>query len=106
MVRVLLDKLYLYKYILITQTYSLLQMKANFLNMALLGLGLTFFTACGGEQKQNPENTEVNQEQAAVYTCPMHPEVTSDKPGKCPECKMNLEKVAAAKPEDHTGHGH
>lgn len=28
----------------------------------------------------------------AVYTCPMHPEVKSDKPGKCPKCGMNLEK--------------
>ncbi|MFQ6070303.1 MAG: heavy metal-binding domain-containing protein [Candidatus Aminicenantales bacterium] len=27
-----------------------------------------------------------------VYTCPMHPEVKSDKPGKCPKCGMNLEK--------------
>lgn len=25
-----------------------------------------------------------------VYTCPMHPEVISDKPGKCPKCGMNL----------------
>ncbi|PKF75796.1 copper oxidase [Chryseobacterium sp. PMSZPI] len=24
------------------------------------------------------------------YTCPMHPEVKSDKPGKCPKCGMNL----------------
>lgn len=24
--------------------------------------------------------------QTAVYTCPMHPEITSDKPGKCPKC--------------------
>jgi len=30
----------------------------------------------------------------AVYTCPMHPEVQSDKPGKCPKCGMNLEKKA------------
>lgn len=28
-----------------------------------------------------------------TYTCPMHPEVISDKPGKCPKCKMNLVKV-------------
>lgn len=27
---------------------------------------------------------------AATYTCPMHPEVTSDKPGKCPKCGMDL----------------
>ena len=28
-----------------------------------------------------------------VYQCEMHPEVTSDKPGKCPKCGMDLEKV-------------
>jgi len=43
------------------------------------------------------------------YVCPMHPEVTSDKPGKCPECHMVLEKQK--KPADaqhdndkHAGH--
>jgi Flp pilus assembly protein TadB len=25
-----------------------------------------------------------------VYTCPMHPEVISDVPGKCPKCGMKL----------------
>jgi hypothetical protein len=27
---------------------------------------------------------------AAVYVCPMHPEVTSSAPGRCPKCGMNL----------------
>jgi len=27
-----------------------------------------------------------------VYTCPMHPEVISDKPGQCPKCHMDLVK--------------
>jgi hypothetical protein len=27
-----------------------------------------------------------------TYTCPMHPEVKSDKPGKCPKCGMELVK--------------
>lgn len=25
-----------------------------------------------------------------TYTCPMHPEVVSDAPGKCPKCGMTL----------------
>lgn len=29
----------------------------------------------------------------AVYRCPMHPEVTSDRPGKCPKCGMTLERA-------------
>ena len=27
---------------------------------------------------------------AATYTCPMHPEVTSTTPDRCPKCGMNL----------------
>lgn len=26
----------------------------------------------------------------SIYTCPMHPEIQQDKPGKCPKCGMNL----------------
>ena len=29
---------------------------------------------------------------SANYTCSMHPEVKSDKPGKCPKCGMELVK--------------
>ena len=34
---------------------------------------------------------------ATVYTCPMHPEVTSSQPGHCPKCGMTL--VPKAKSE-------
>ncbi|MEO6357709.1 MAG: heavy metal-binding domain-containing protein [Ferruginibacter sp.] len=29
---------------------------------------------------------------SGTYTCSMHPEVISDKPGKCPKCGMELVK--------------
>lgn len=33
------------------------------------------------------------------YTCPMHPEVTLDKPGSCPKCGMNLVPVEETQEE-------
>jgi hypothetical protein len=36
------------------------------------------------------------QKQQIIYTCPMHAEVKSDKPGECPECGMALEPVSLA----------
>ena len=44
-----------------------------------------------------------------VYTCPMHPEVTSEEPGHCPDCGMKLlpaELVAAAAAGHEHGHDH
>ena len=29
---------------------------------------------------------------ATIYTCPMHPQIKADKPGKCPICGMTLVK--------------
>ncbi len=33
------------------------------------------------------------QAKVSIYKCPMHPEITSDKPGKCSVCGMTLVKA-------------
>ncbi len=37
---------------------------------------------------------------AAIYTCPMHPEIRRDQPGTCPKCGMTLEPLMPALDED------
>lgn len=51
----------------------------------MLFLGLT---ACDKIKSWKDKHTT----EAAIhtYTCPMHPEIISDKPGKCPKCGMDL----------------
>lgn len=44
------------------------------------------------EMKSKSDSASKSTPAAAVYTCPMHPEVQSDKPGKCPKCGMTLVK--------------
>ena len=39
---------------------------------------------------------EVPPGATVAYTCPMHPEVVSDEPGKCPKCGMKLLATAVA----------
>ena len=36
--------------------------------------------------------TSAGHEQAPLYTCPMHPDVQSDQPGRCPKCGMELQR--------------
>jgi len=38
------------------------------------------------------------------YSCPMHPEIVQDKPGKCPKCGMNLVPVKGDAEESHSSH--
>lgn len=53
------------------------------------------FGACAMHCLQNHMNHNQvldKRQMAAVYTCPMHPEVVADKAGKCPKCGMVLVK--------------
>jgi hypothetical protein len=61
----------------------------------LLVMNVALFAAEPAKAKKGaPRKADITQ-QAPVYRCPMHPDVTSDKPGKCPTCGMNLEKAPA-----------
>jgi P-type Cu2+ transporter len=44
-----------------------------------------------------------HQHQLQKYTCPMHPQIVQDKPGKCPLCGMTLEPMANAANTDAHG---
>ena len=46
-------------------------------------------------KKQMLKTTTEMQKDSVYYTCTMHPDVRLDKPGKCPQCGMDLVKKSA-----------
>ncbi|MCL4544883.1 MAG: DUF4349 domain-containing protein [Chloroflexi bacterium] len=59
-----------------------------------LSMGLMMFGMgkMGGMNNQGAQLAQQDAQSGAgtQYTCPMHPEVRSDRPGKCSKCGMNL----------------
>ena len=53
--------------------------------------------SAGTDGNENAASTKDDSEKlgAAIYTCPMHPEVQQDHPGDCPKCGMALEPKTA-----------
>jgi len=45
---------------------------------------------CGMHLKKLEVKPKGATKKDAIYTCPMHPEIRSDKPGSCPKCGMTL----------------
>lgn len=64
-------------------------MKSMFLIITVLGFLSLGIAGCGLSNRHAHESVQAGTAKA-VYTCPMHPEVTSDKPGNCPKCGMTL----------------
>jgi hypothetical protein len=70
-------------------------------------IAVSGFSVTGFAQKNTTTTTQTKDSTVKVkaekktalkqYTCPMHPEVLSTKPGKCPICGMRLEEKKVAK---------
>lgn len=65
--------------------------------IAIFSLMLLF--SCTNRNQTESDNAQIEdtaspkqQEVAMAYACPMHPEVTSDQPGQCSKCGMDLVK--------------
>ena len=54
--------------------------------------GVLAIAACSSQVSDNKESQVQASTGKVSYTCPMHPEITSDKPGSCPKCGMDLVK--------------
>jgi hypothetical protein len=77
-------------------------MKTKILFLCLGFIAFTLsFSGCGSTDKKSTTTeqtkTDTISTTKAAYACPMDPEVKSDKPGVCPKCGMDLEKVETAK---------
>jgi len=64
-------------------------MKRLFIISIIVFGAVTAFSQSGKDKMQNGK---VDSGSKFVYTCTMHPEVMTDKPGKCPKCGMPLVK--------------
>jgi len=60
----------------------------------IISILLAFIVAigCSNNKDEDPHAQHKVEVVQDIYTCPMHPEIIRDKPGKCPICGMDLVK--------------
>ena len=69
-------------------------MKKTMIVLMILFAGATTFAQTKQDTTKQKHGTV-----AQKYTCTMHPEVITDKPGKCPKCGMTLVAVKKKTPK-------
>ncbi|OFX38150.1 MAG: hypothetical protein A2X08_09065 [Bacteroidetes bacterium GWA2_32_17] len=77
-------------------------MKAKNSFLIIIALVLTLaLSSCSTQEEKSTEQSSNSEK--VTYTCPMHPEVTSDIADKCPKCGMELVQNEA---HEHEAHEH
>jgi hypothetical protein len=71
--------------------------KAMLMAVAILFSAGTVFAAHPATAVLDITQTKKAKPAKVQYTCTMHPEILSSKPGKCPKCGMTLVKKEMAK---------
>jgi hypothetical protein len=74
--------------------------------MLLLAVACLTIIVAFSQDKKSKAPASKTTPSAKTYTCPMHPDVVSDKPGKCPKCGMQLQLKSAYKGHKHADSTH
>jgi len=66
---------------------------------------ILFAVSCKSGSTKATNKSEMQENSTEFYyTCEMHPEVVSEKPGNCPKCGMELIKMEGAMPDSTKMH--
>src|SRR3990167_5884296 len=69
-----------------------------YLALILIGVITISFVIFKTSSHHDPTSMQART-QKDVYFCSMHPHITSDKPGQCPICHMDLQKMEPVETE-------